>query len=132
MRAGSHHMINRMLDADQADGFSAAGGGFGGGGAGGRSFPGSQRPNQDRPMGTLQVPPENAGLGDRLMVKQQFSLNLHHFNFGNAPALREVWINIWYKPHAEVTDEMGGIAIFGNPLDVSIAAGEHRVLEYSC
>ena len=131
MRAGSHHMINRMVDADQADGFSGAGGGFGGG-AGGRSFPGSQRPNQDRPMGILQVPPENAGLGDRLLVHQQFSLNLHHFNFGDSPALREVWINIWYKPEAEVTDEMGGISIFGNPLDVSLAPGEHRVLEYSC
>jgi hypothetical protein len=132
MRAGSHHMINRMLDADREDGFSTAGGGFSGGGGGGRSFPGAQRPNQDRPMGIIQVPPENAGLGDRLLANQQFSFNLHHFNFQESPALREVWVNIWYKDASEVVDEMGGIAIFGNPLDVSLAPGEHRVLEYSC
>ena len=66
MRAGSHHMINRMLDADRSDGFSGAGGdNFTVGGSTGRSFRGSQRPNQDRPMGTFEVPPENAGLGDR-------------------------------------------------------------------
>jgi hypothetical protein len=132
MRAGSHHMINRMLDADRDDGFSSAGGGFGGGGAGGRSFPGAQRPNNDRPMGTFEVPPENAGLGDRLLANQQFSLNLHHFNFEESPALRQVWINIWFKPATEVTDEMGGVAIFGNPADVSLAPGEHRVLHYAC
>jgi hypothetical protein len=133
MRAGSHHMINRMLDADRADGFSSAGGdNFTAGGSTGRSFPGSQRPNQDRPMGTFEVPPENAGLGDRLMVRQQFSLNLHHFNFTDQPALREVWINIWYKDAAEVTDEMGGIAIFGSPADVAVPPGERRTLHYRC
>ena len=83
-------------------------------------------------MGIMQVPPENAGLGDRLLANQQFSLNLHHFNFEEGPALRQVWINIWYKPEAEVTDEMGGIAMFGNPADVSLAPGEHRVLHYAC
>jgi hypothetical protein len=133
MRAGSHHMINRMLDADRADGWSLTGdNSFTAQSANSRSFPGAQRPNQDRPQGTLAVPPENDGLGERLLVKQQFSLNLHHFNFGDKPTLREVWINIWYKAQAEVTDEMGGVAVFGNPADVSIPAGEHRELHYKC
>jgi len=131
MRAGSHHMINRMLDAAHADGWSAVGDGIGQS-SGSRSFPGAQRPDTDRPQGTFEVPPENAGLGDHLLANQQFSLNLHHFNFTDKPELRQVWINIWYKDKAEVTDEMGGIAIFGNPLDVAVPAGEHRELHYRC
>jgi hypothetical protein len=133
MRAGSHHMINRMLDADRADGWSRAGdgGGFGASG-GGRGFPGAQRPDQDRPQGTLEVPPENAGLGDRLMVNQQLSYNLHHFNLGGEVNLREVWINVWYKPEAEVTDEIGGIAIFGPPGDVTTSPGVRNTLHYRC
>lgn len=132
MRAGSHHMINRMV-AEREDGWSATGsnGSFGGGGNS-RSFPGAQRPDQDRPHGLLEIPPENAGLGDVLEANQQFSLNLHHFNLTDEPTLREVWINIWYKPAGEVTEEIGGIAVFGNPADMNIAPGEHRVLHYQC
>ena len=133
MRAGSHHMINSMLDADREDGFSTAGdiGGLGGGG-GSRSFPGAQRPDSDRPQGTFEVPPENAGLGDELKVKQQFSLNLHHFNLSDADILREVWINIWYKPESEVKEKIAGIAMFGSPADVAVPAGQSRNLHYKC
>lgn len=134
MRAGSHHMINNMLDADRMDGFSTAGdiGGLGGGGGASRSFPGAQRPDSDRPQGTFEVPPENAGLGDELKAKQQFSLNLHHFNLTDKPILREVWINIWYKPESEVKEKIGGIAMFGNPADVAVPAGQSRNLHYKC
>ena len=130
MRAGSHHMINRMLDADRADGPSAIEG-LGLSGSGERGFPGAQRPDQDRPM-SLEVPPENAGHGDRLLPHQQFSFNLHHFNLTEGDLLREVWINIWYKPADEVTDELGGISMFGNPADLNIPPGEHRELHYAC
>jgi hypothetical protein len=132
MRAGSHHMINTMLDMDHPDGFASSGTGFSAGGGGGsRSFPGSQRPDADRPL-TFDVPPENAGLGDQINAKQQFSLNLHHFNLTDKPALREVWINIWYKPESEVTQKLAGIAMFGNPIDVAIAPGQKANLEYKC
>ena len=134
MRAGSHHMINSMLDADHAEGFASSGAGFGaaGGGGGSRSFPGSQRPDADRPSGTLDVPPENAGLGDELKANQQFSLNLHHFNLSDKPTLREVWINVWYKPEAEVQQKIAGIAMFGSPLDVAIQPGQKANLHYMC
>jgi hypothetical protein len=134
MRAGSHHMINNMMDADRADGFATTGdiGGGLGGGSSSRSFPGAQRPDSDRPQGTFEVPPENAGLGDELLTKQQFSLNLHHFNLSDAPILREIWINIWYKPESEVKEKIAGIAMFGNPADVSVPAGQARNLHYKC
>jgi hypothetical protein len=35
-------------------------------------------------------------------------------------------------PAEQVTDEIGGIAIFGNPADMNIPPGEHRVLHYQC
>ena len=116
MRSGSHHMIISLMD-DRADGWSATGdAGIGiGGGAASRSFGGAQRPDQDRPQGLLEIPAENAGLGGRLLANDQFSFNLHHFNMGQEPILREAWVNVWYKPAAEVTDEMQGIALFGNP-----------------
>lgn len=128
MRNGSHHMIITVMN-DRADGWSASGD-IGAGGS--RSFGGAQRPNQDRPSGTLEISPENADLGERLDPKQQFSFNLHHFNLTDEPTLREVWVNVWYKPQSEVKREIDGISIFGNPLDLNIPNGEHRVLHYRC
>jgi hypothetical protein len=133
MRSGSHHMIISLID-DRADGWASTGDigiGIGGGGTS-RSFGGAQRPDQDRPQGVMDIPPENVGLGGRLLVRDQFSFNLHHFNMGTDPILREAWVNIWYKPESEVTDEMKGIALFGNPSDVSIAPGVHKELHYVC
>ncbi|MDD9941156.1 MAG: hypothetical protein OXU20_08970 [Myxococcales bacterium] len=130
MRAGSHHMINTMLSGDREDG-PASLEGLGVGRGSGRTFPGAQRPDQDRPM-SLEVAPENENLGARMDPRQQFSLNLHHFNFGEEMMLREVWINIWYKEQAEVTEELRSIGIFGNPLDLNIPPGEHRELHYAC
>lgn len=127
MRPGSHHMINRMLPIDRTDGWRDDGDN-----ADGRGFPGAQRPDQDRPNGILQVPPENAGIGDEIEANQQFSFNLHHFNLTDRPALREIWVNIWYKPEAEVTETMGRIGIYGNPRDLDIPVGEQRVLHYKC
>jgi len=132
MRAGSHHMINRLLDAPQADGFQPFGDLSFGNGPGSRSFQGAQRTDTDRPEGAFAIAPENQGLGDKLLVNQQFSLNLHHFNFGESDVLREVWINIWYVPQAEVKNTIEAIAAFGNPLDVTIAPGASANLQYAC
>lgn len=129
MRSGSHHMIITLIN-EREDGWSALGDiGFGGNT---RSFGGAQRPDQDRPQGVLDIPPENAGLGGRLRANDQFSFNLHHFNMGQEPILREAWVNVWYKPQSEVTDEMQGIAIYGNPQDVAVNPGERKVLHYVC
>lgn len=133
MRSGSHHMIINLIE-EREDGWSTVGDigvGFGGGGTS-RSFGGAQRPDQDRPQGVMDIPPENAGLGARLRAHDQFSFNLHHFNMGESDILREAWVNVWYKPEAEVTQEMQGIAIFGNPADVNVAAGQHKELHYVC
>jgi hypothetical protein len=126
MRTGSHHIINSLI-ADRSDGWTNETDT----GLGSRGFPGAQRADADRPQ-TLQIPPENAGHGDVLEARQQFQFNMHHFNFTQAPVLREVWVNIWWKPQSEVTEALGGIGIFGNPLDLNIPPGEHRELHYRC
>jgi hypothetical protein len=133
MRSGSHHMIISLIE-ERDDGWATTGdSGIGiGGGSASRSFGGAQRSDQDRPQGVMDIPPENAGLGGRLRVRDQFSFNLHHFNMGTDPILREAWVNVWYKPAEEVTDEMKGIALFGNPLDVAVDPGERRELHYVC
>jgi hypothetical protein len=97
-----------------------------------RSFGGSQRPDEDRPAGTLEVPPENADMGEMLEAGQQFAFNLHHFNLSARPILREAWVNVWYKPQAEIKRRIQGISIVGNPRDLNIPAHEHRVLHYQC
>ena len=132
MRPGSHHMIITLMEGDRGDGWageSEAGTDFG---SFGRSFGGAQRPDQDRPQGTLKVPPENDGLGLEIVAQQQFSFNLHHINTGQTPILREAWVNAWYKDEREVTAPIQGLSIFGNPADVAVNPGEHRVLHYQC
>jgi len=135
MRAGSHHMIIRVQSDDHVDGWSAEQdllGTLRADTATNRSFGGAQRPDEDRPAGTLAVPPENADMGELLQKGQQFGFNLHHFNLTQKPILREAWVNVWYKPQAEIKRQIQGISIIGNPSDLSIPAGEHRVLHYQC
>lgn len=132
MRPGSHHMIITVSDADHADGWaSQVGGGLGVGG-GGRNFGGSQRVDQDRPQGTLDVPPENQGIGAQLSALQQFAFNLHHINTTDKPVLREVWVNIWYMDEKDVTQKMQGLSASGSPVDVSIPAHQETDLQYKC
>lgn len=135
MRAGSHHMIIRVQSDDHADGWSKEQdllGTLRADTATNRSFGGSQRPDEDRPAGSLDVPPENADMGELLETGQQFSFNLHHFNLTQKPVLREAWVNVWYKPQAEVKRQIQGISIIGNPRDLNIPAHEHRLLHYQC
>ncbi|HKU42182.1 MAG TPA: hypothetical protein VJR89_28685 [Polyangiales bacterium] len=134
MRAGSHHMIIRVMSADHKDGFSAETdvSPIAADSDANRSFGGAQRPDADRPEGILDVPPENSDMGEFLKAGQQFSFNLHHFNVTDEPILREAWVNIWYKDPAEVGRRIQGITIVGNPLDLNIPAGERRVLHYAC
>jgi hypothetical protein len=135
MRAGSHHMIIRVQSDDHVDGWSAEQdllGTLRADTATNRSFGGAQRPDDDRPAGTMEVPSENADMGESLLAKQQFSFNLHHFNLTQKPILREAWVNIWYKPASEIKRQIQGISIVGNPNDLNIPAHEHRVLHYAC
>lgn len=132
MRDGSHHMIISVLDADREDGWATGSGNDGGGTTGSTNFGGAQRTDVDRPLGTLEIPEENRGMGAELAPHQQFSFNLHHMNRFQEPILREAWVNIWYMDEADVTMPLQSVAMFGNPRDLDIPPGERRELHYRC
>jgi hypothetical protein len=132
MRDGSHHMIITLLDEDRADGWAGQAEAGTDIGTGTRGFGGAQRPDVDRPLGTLEVPKENQGMGAELAANQQFSFNLHHMNRFEDTIMREAWVNIWYMDESEVTMPMQGIGMFGSPADVAVPPGEHRKLHYRC
>jgi len=141
MRPGSHHMIISVSDEDRTDGWAAdlAGPDAKNVGAAAfdtsrssRSFGGAQRVDLDRPQGTLDVPPENVGIGALLNPKQQFSFNLHHINTSDTNVLREAWVNVWYMEEQDVTQKMLPLAASGSPRDVSIPARQRTVLKYKC
>jgi hypothetical protein len=86
MRPGSHHVI------------VTAGGGFGG-----RRLGGTQNLAKDNP-GVGEIAPENAGVGLPLAANTSLSLNMHYYNFGDQPIIREVWVNFWYVDADKVTE----------------------------
>jgi hypothetical protein len=66
----------------------------------------AQRPDSDRPAGSLAIPEEDAGIASLLEPRQGIAFNLHHFNVSPEAVLREVWINVWWVPEAEVKREI--------------------------
>lgn len=132
MRPGGHHLLITMLPRDEADGFSAFGDLGSEFGSANQSFGGAQRPSVDRPQGTLEVPPENAGIGQQLAARQQLSFNLHSINTTGAPLLREVWINVWYVDETAVDEPIQTFGATGSPADMTIEPGAHVQREYRC
>jgi hypothetical protein len=65
----------------------------------------------DIPQNTLDVSPEEKGIGLKLPVNSGLNMNLHHFNSTDAPMLRENWINAWYMPKEAVTRQVQGVLI---------------------
>src|SRR5262245_27805111 len=90
MRRGSHHLIVSTPGVGSALGTE-------------RRLGGSQNVVKDNPAGN--VPPENIGIGMPLAASSALNLNLHHFNGGAEPLLREAWVNFWYVDAGAVTEE---------------------------
>ncbi|HVU03598.1 MAG TPA: hypothetical protein VHE30_17690 [Polyangiaceae bacterium] len=135
MRPGSHHLIVSEASADHPDGWNtpAAGGAPTspiGGIDVGRRLGGTQNDVKDNPIGGV-LPPENVGIGMPLTAHAQLSVNLHHNNVTDHPILREAWVNFWYVPKEEVTQEAKEMFAVGGFL-MSINPGEHTTLHYTC
>jgi hypothetical protein len=82
MRPGSHHVI---VSVD------------------GRRIGGIQNLARDEPNnGTIA--PEDEGVGLPLKAHSQMNVNMHFYNFGDKPMIRELWVNYWYKDAAAVKD----------------------------
>lgn len=107
MRPGSHHWIIM---------------------ANGRRLGGTQNLAKDNPdNGTIA--PENSGVGMQLPARAQLGNSLHYYNFGDKPIIKEVWMNVWYRDAADVTEP--ALEMF-SMLGMGIAPGQHVVRHGSC
>lgn len=121
MRPGAHHMI------------VTAGGSAGGGGVegfGGRRIA-TANASQDSPVGGI-IAPENQGVGIPLDPSSSLNVSLHSINVGDAPLIREIWVNFWYRDSAQVTEEAEQLFATGD-VGFNIAPGDDVILgPYSC
>jgi hypothetical protein len=111
MRPGSHHVIvssGGLLD--------------------GRRLGGTQNLAKDNPTGP--TPPENEGVGLPLAARSTVSVNMHYYNFGTKPILKEVWINFWYKEADSVKQPASEVFTFASVTPA--VAGSHVVVGASC
>jgi hypothetical protein len=109
MRPGSHHVILNSGD--------------------GRRLGGTQNLSKDNPDNGI-IPPENADVGLPLAANTQISANMHFYNFGEKPILRELWVNFWYKDASTVKRPTTEV---WSPTGVSAAvAHSHVVVGASC
>jgi hypothetical protein len=88
MRPTAHHVI---LDTPNGSGVDT-----------GRRI-GTANTSQDFPAGGM-IAPEDRGVGMPIAATSPVSVDLHAINTTQAPALREVWVNFWYKNSGEVTE----------------------------
>ena len=126
MRPNSHHLINRVVPRQAAEGLLSSAGCPGEGMS--THFVGTQNPVRDDPANGI-VAPENEGLGRRLPGNSSLCVNQHAYNFGEGPVLREVWINVYFMDEDEVTQTENRIAV--NAPIGTIAPGEQRTLSAS-
>jgi hypothetical protein len=68
---------------------------------GGRRI-GTANVNEDYPTGGV-IAPEDKGVGLPLAAHAAINVNFHAINITEVPALREAWVNFWYRDADEVT-----------------------------
>jgi hypothetical protein len=108
MRPGSHHVI---LTTN------------------GRRIGGTQNLSKDNPDNGI-IPPENADVGMPLAANSPISANMHFYNFGEKPIIRELWVNYWYKDASTVKRPATEV---WSPTGVDAAvAHSHVVVGASC
>jgi hypothetical protein len=110
MRPGSHHLI-------------VTAGGFQG-----RRLGGSQNTAKDNPY-LGEIAPENAGVGMEIAASTPLSMQLHYMNYTEAPIIKEVWVNFWYRDPQEVTEP--AMEVF-SMAPMNVAPGTHVILSGSC
>jgi hypothetical protein len=127
MRPGSHHWISSVVDGKPEERVyddTSCGGAMQVG-----SIGGGQNLIYDNPPGGVPAP-ENVGLGRPLTGSSSLCMNLHAYNYTEEPQLREMWINVYFIPEAEVTQRAQGIGIVGG-LGLAVAPGTDQTVMYT-
>ena len=126
MRGGSHHMIVFTASTTATMGeWSAGGPDFLA-----TSLPGAQRPDENAPKSLLK-PDEDAGLYAVMPGPTGITFNMHHFNAGDVPVLKEAWTNVWFEDDATIRmNPIFGLN-FGQTASLAVPPGETVDLHYS-
>jgi hypothetical protein len=72
--------------------------------------------------------PEDKGLGSPVPPHQQLNMNLHFVNITDKPVLQEIWVNMFEKPAAEVTDVVKAMEWLGG-VGMNIPAHTRQLLQ---
>jgi len=123
-RPGSHHLIVSELVQDMPDGRRSCG--FGEDTVG---LVGGTTVSRDWPDPNLPVP-ENEGLASRLHAHAQVAMQVHFFNTGNTPLLKETWMNLIYKDPATVTTEQTTLGHYAG-MAMNVAPGTTALIHGS-
>jgi hypothetical protein len=107
MRPGTHHNIVGTVPASDLDI--------------GRRLAITNHLREDNPKGGV-VAPENEGVGIPLDPHTPLAVDVHSINTMSRPALREIWVNFWYRDPSEVTESVQEMAQAG---DVNFAIAPH-------
>jgi hypothetical protein len=112
MRPGSHHLINNLLEGHRDEGFLPNRTGCDGTMLG--SFPGTQNLIVESPPQGIPAP-ENEGLGNTLPGNASLCQNYHRYNNTDAPALSEIWYNLWFVDAQDITQRSDALVITAGP-----------------
>jgi len=108
MRPGSHHVI---VSVD------------------GRRIGGIQNLARDYPTDGM-IAPEDEDVGLTLKARSNMNVNMHFYNFGEKPMIREMWVNYWYKDNAAVKEP--SLPIYSITGVSAATAHSHVVVGASC
>jgi hypothetical protein len=89
---------------------------------------GTQNLAKDNPEGGI-IAPENQGVGMPLAANTPLNLSLHYLNYTNAPILKEIWVNFWYRDPKDVTTVANEVF---SPSPMNVPPGEHVLVHGSC
>jgi hypothetical protein len=124
MRPGSHHLITNFIMEEQPEGWGpCTREGFGG------SFNGAEKAKVDMP--TSAADPAVKGYGKILPRNTYLKIELHHINTTEKPILREAWINVYWKPKAEIKTWVQDMFVLGG-LSVAVPPGARQIYHNKC
>ena len=94
------------------------------------NLPGASKPYMPREP----IAPENMGLGELGPAATHAQADMHYFNFGEGPLLREFWLNLYFIDKDKVTEQANQIRLMGglNWLLLPFPARSKGTCTYEC
>jgi hypothetical protein len=124
MRPGSHHLLMYVTPADLPDTEvpqTVCNEGFGQ-----RNIFGAQTEVID--VKRESDAEENFGLATRLPARQQGILQLHFFNAGTTPVLKEAWANLIYVEDMSTVTQFADPIFFISGVDMRVGLNERKII----